>query len=126
MNLRLSENYRTRITDGTTEGTLVGWEGFLDARKFYLNFSNVRFWPQGGVHILIVSVNSGLQPVVLIQSEGDPRSGSPGCELYFKRPVTNATNVLCTFTVLMSQIKNFKTFHHLYALKKVYILCTKK
>jgi hypothetical protein len=31
MNLQLSENYRTRITDDTTEGILVGWKEFLDA-----------------------------------------------------------------------------------------------
>jgi hypothetical protein len=28
MNLRFSENYRTRITDGTKEGILVGWKDF--------------------------------------------------------------------------------------------------
>jgi hypothetical protein len=41
------------------------------------------------VQLLLVSVNSCLQPLLLIESEGNPRSGSPQCELYFKKPVTN-------------------------------------
>jgi hypothetical protein len=57
--------------------------------------------------------------VVLIQSEENLHTGSPRCEFYVKKPVTDVTDILCAFPMLMTQIENFNTFHHLYAPKKM-------
>ena len=48
------------------------------------------------------SCNFKFLPVVLIQSERNPRFGFPRCEFYVKKPVTNVTNLLCTFPVLLT------------------------